>query len=223
MKSSLWIVFGGVLTLAVAAGCSGGKGGGTPPPPEPGCNNTMPGGFPLTPTGLEVGNTIPDLTLHDITGNSVCTRGAAGKVLWINQGAGWCPPCRAEVNSIETIYEKYKDQGFEVVMAMIDGYSLNSQPNQTFLNQWNSFYKIQFLTVPDHTAQTYLNYARTDDPNYPGDPATQGIVIPLNVVVDRDQRVAYNLIGGIASEVEMDHLVSALVGSSAHLTYSSTP
>src|SRR5205823_6613814 len=110
--------------------------------------------------------------------------------LLINQGAGWCPPCRGEVNGIEAVYEKYKAQGFEVVMAMIDGYAAPSPVNQTFLDQWNSFYKIQFLVVPDAQAKVYVNYVDPNDPSYPGPPQTAGLVIPLNLVIDRDQRVA---------------------------------
>ncbi len=43
-----------------------------------------------------------------------------GKVVLLNFWATWCPPCREEVPSMVKLYDKYKDQGFEIVAVSVD-------------------------------------------------------------------------------------------------------
>jgi thiol-disulfide isomerase/thioredoxin len=43
-----------------------------------------------------------------------------GKVLLVDFWATWCPPCRAEVGPLVTVYNKYKDKGFEIVGISFD-------------------------------------------------------------------------------------------------------
>ncbi|MDX8387080.1 MAG: TlpA disulfide reductase family protein [Ghiorsea sp.] len=43
-----------------------------------------------------------------------------GKVVLLNFWATWCPPCRQEVPSMVELYDKYKDQGFEIVAVSVD-------------------------------------------------------------------------------------------------------
>ncbi|MDR1307368.1 MAG: TlpA family protein disulfide reductase [Treponema sp.] len=38
-----------------------------------------------------------------------------GKVVLLNFWATWCPPCRAEMPSMETVYKRFKDQGLEIL------------------------------------------------------------------------------------------------------------
>ena len=42
-----------------------------------------------------------------------------GKVVLVNFWATWCPPCRKEMPDLDTLYNKFKDQGF-VVLAISD-------------------------------------------------------------------------------------------------------
>ena len=43
-----------------------------------------------------------------------------GKVVLLNFWATWCPPCRKEVPSMVQLYDKFKDQGFEIVAVSVD-------------------------------------------------------------------------------------------------------
>lgn len=49
----------------------------------------------------------PYLTLSDLKGNLVSMD--TSKLVFINVWATWCGPCNAEMPSIETLYERYKD------------------------------------------------------------------------------------------------------------------
>ncbi|MCL2763325.1 MAG: TlpA family protein disulfide reductase [Treponema sp.] len=38
-----------------------------------------------------------------------------GKVVFLNFWATWCPPCRAEMPSMEVLYQRFKNQGLEIL------------------------------------------------------------------------------------------------------------
>ncbi len=54
----------------------------------------------------------PDFELKMPTGESVKLSDLRGQAVLVNLWATWCPPCRAEMQSIEKMYQEYKDQGF---------------------------------------------------------------------------------------------------------------
>lgn len=59
-----------------------------------------------------VGALAPDFTLTDMNGKSLSLSQFRGKVVLVNFWATWCPPCRAEMPSIERLYrrlEKHKN------------------------------------------------------------------------------------------------------------------
>lgn len=58
-----------------------------------------------------VGSPAPDFVVRDLDGNSVRLSDLRGKTVFINFWATWCPPCRAEMAEIQSVYEEYKDQG----------------------------------------------------------------------------------------------------------------
>jgi peroxiredoxin len=57
----------------------------------------------------------PDFTLTDLTGVPVRLSELRGQVVLINVWATWCPPCRAEMPTIQAAYEQYRAQGFTVL------------------------------------------------------------------------------------------------------------
>ncbi|MCC6287279.1 MAG: TlpA family protein disulfide reductase [Chitinophagaceae bacterium] len=64
--------------------------------------------------------TIPSLSLKDINGNSLNLTDFKGKKVFVNMWATWCPPCRAEMPSIQQLYEKTKDKNVQFVMIALD-------------------------------------------------------------------------------------------------------
>ncbi len=62
----------------------------------------------------------PDFTLKDLNGKNVSLSDYAGKLVFVNFWATWCPPCRAEIPGFIRMYDKYKDQGLEIIGISTD-------------------------------------------------------------------------------------------------------
>lgn len=57
----------------------------------------------------------PDFMLSSLDGSPVRLSDLKGQVVLVNIWATWCPPCRAEMPTIQTVYEQYHDKGFTVL------------------------------------------------------------------------------------------------------------
>jgi len=64
---------------------------------------------------IEVDQPAPELTLFDLDGKQVSLSDFKGQVVLLNNWATWCPPCREEMPEFKAYYEKYKEEGFQVV------------------------------------------------------------------------------------------------------------
>jgi peroxiredoxin len=60
-----------------------------------------------------------DFTLTDLQGHAWTLKDLSGKVVLVNFWATWCPPCQKEIPDLETLYERFKDQGL-LILAISD-------------------------------------------------------------------------------------------------------
>lgn len=70
--------------------------------------------------GLVVGKPFPDLVLTTTDGGTIATRQLVGKVVLIDYWATWCSPCVRELPNVQKTYQRFHDQGFEVVGISLD-------------------------------------------------------------------------------------------------------
>jgi peroxiredoxin len=66
------------------------------------------------------GPTAPDFTLPDLEGRMISLSSFKGKVVIVNIWATWCPPCVAEIPSLNKLYKMFKDEGLELLAVSVD-------------------------------------------------------------------------------------------------------
>jgi thiol-disulfide isomerase/thioredoxin len=64
--------------------------------------------------------TVPAFSLTSLDGKTITNESLKGKVVILDFWATWCPPCRAAIPHLVTLYEKFKDQGLNVVGVSLD-------------------------------------------------------------------------------------------------------
>ena len=83
----------------------------------------------------------PDFELTTTTGETIRLSDLRGQAVLVNLWATWCPPCRAEMKSIEKVYNEYKDQGF-VVLAVNMTYQDDASAILPFITEQGLTYPI---------------------------------------------------------------------------------
>lgn len=119
----------------------------------------------------------PELKLTDLEGKPVALTDYSGKVVLVNMWATWCPPCKAEMPTLEAFYEKYKSKGFEII-GLNDGDTLDLVA---------PFVKEYGLTFP-----VWL------DEQYQSEKAFNTMNLPSSFVIDRTGTVRLMWIGAIS-------------------------
>jgi thiol-disulfide isomerase/thioredoxin len=66
------------------------------------------------------GPTPLDVKFTSVDGKSIDLSKMRGKVVLVDFWATWCPPCREEVPDVVAAYQKFHDQGFEILGISLD-------------------------------------------------------------------------------------------------------
>ncbi len=95
-----------------------------------------------------VGNEAPEISLEDPNGEIKPLSSFRGKYVLVDFWASWCGPCRRENPNVVKLYEKYKNDGFEVYGVSLDSSKDRwlkaiaddrlSWTHVSDLNKWNS-------------------------------------------------------------------------------------
>lgn len=111
------------------------------------------------------------IKFEDKSGKVVDLGALKGKVIFINFWATWCPPCLAEMPSINKLYEQYKDDK-DVVFIMVDADS-DLVKSQKYMDARS--YKMPVYSVASNIPETLFKGA-----------------LPTTIVFDKQGRLSYN-------------------------------
>lgn len=128
---------------------------------------------------VQVDYPAPELNLTTLGGEPVALSDYLGNVVLVNLWATWCPPCREEMPTLQTFYEKYKSEGF-VLIAIDQGETL-PQVNPFVLE-----FKLTFPIWLDHSSEAGR--------------AFETMNLPSSYVIDRNGQVRLMWIGGISKK-----------------------
>jgi len=62
----------------------------------------------------------PDFAVPNLAGQAVRLSALRGKVVVVNLWTTWCPPCRAEMPSMERLYQRFHGRDFEMLAVSQD-------------------------------------------------------------------------------------------------------
>ncbi|MFF2146966.1 TlpA family protein disulfide reductase [Kitasatospora sp. NPDC058190] len=127
----------------------------------------------------------PDIAGETLEGNQAKLSDYRGKVVVLNVWGSWCGPCRAEAKSLQTVSEKYKDQGVQFL-------GINTRDTDT--RNAVRFEQEQGVTFP-----SIFDPAGTQLLKFPkGSLNPQSI--PTTLIVDRDGKLAARAVGGTTED-----------------------
>ena len=125
--------------------------------------------------GVQVGQLAPEFSLPLVGGGEVRLSDLRGKVVMINFWATWCPPCKAEMPSMERLYARFKKSGFEMlaVNAEVDGLEILPE----FLQKHGH----TFLVPVDTEGEVQVDY---------------GVFrFPESFIIDKNGRIVEHIVG----------------------------
>jgi thiol-disulfide isomerase/thioredoxin len=117
----------------------------------------------------------PDFTASRPEGGQVRLSGLRGKAVFLNFWATWCPPCRAEIPSMEALYQRFRGKDLEFLAVDIQE---NPQDVSAFLRE----YGVSFPAALDSTGRISAGYG------------IRGI--PTTFIIDREGNIIASAVGG---------------------------
>ncbi len=116
-----------------------------------------------------------DFILPALTGNDVKLSDYKGKVVFLNIWATWCPPCRDEMPSMESLYRRLKGRNFELLAVSID------RDGEKVVRPFAAKYGLTFPVLLDPEGKTYRLYGLTG--------------VPESFIIDKSGVVIHKVIG----------------------------
>jgi thiol-disulfide isomerase/thioredoxin len=115
-----------------------------------------------------------DFTLKNLAGEDISLSSYRGKVIFLNFWATWCGPCRAEMPSMQKMYEALKGEDFEII-------AVNLQENEDVVKQFIEESGYTYPILLDTTGRIGGTYGARS--------------IPTTYIIDKNGFVLGGLIG----------------------------
>jgi len=146
---------------------------------------------PSSPSSIpaEVNYAAPELSLQNVNGNTESLIDYRDKVVLVNNWATWCPPCKAEIPTLEAYYKAHSAEGFVII-----GIEAGESQNEV----------LQFVTGADITYPIWFDLKNASLQ------AFRSSGLPNSFVIDRSGTVRLAWVGEINREV-LEKYVTPLI------------
>ncbi|UCD79215.1 MAG: TlpA family protein disulfide reductase [Desulfobacterales bacterium] len=98
-----------------------------------------------------------EIRLPDVNGMSVDLADYRGKIVFLNFWATWCPPCVAEMPSMEKLHQKFRNKDFAMV-------SISLQDNPAQVKDFFNKNKLTFTALLDSTGEIGAGFGLREIP-----------------------------------------------------------
>ncbi len=122
----------------------------------------------------------PDFSVTDLEGNAISLKDLKGKVVLLNLWATWCPPCRAEMPSLEKLHQTLKGSNFTILAV-----GTPTPPRETRGKI------INFIKDNNYTFPVIVDESHTVSNMYGSGS------IPTSWIVDAEGKVVARFVGGM--------------------------
>lgn len=131
-----------------------------------------------------------DFSLPDMKGDSIRLSSLKGKVFLLDFWASWCVPCRYSNKGLVKLYNKYKQNGFEILSVSLDNN------------------KREWMKAVSKDKITWLQMIDPDGPDAKSAAKWQVDAIPASFLIDKNgDVVAIN-----AEKKELENKIRQLLG-----------
>ena len=130
------------------------------------------------PQAVQIGQPAPRYATTTLAGDTASIAGLAGKVVLLNIWATWCHPCRDEIPYLETLYEKHRGAGFEIVGVSIDARGQDAE-------------------IRDFVREFQMTYPIWRDPDERIQSTFLALGVPASYLIDRQGVLRWRRIGVI--------------------------
>jgi len=120
---------------------------------------------------IKIAQDLSTIKFKDAKGNVVSLADLRGKVVFVNFWATWCPPCLAEMPSVNKLYQQFEKDA-EVVFIMVDADS-NFTKAQAYMDRKK--YKLPIYAVASTIPEIMFRGS-----------------LPTTIVFDKKGRISYN-------------------------------
>ncbi len=121
-----------------------------------------------------IGKPAPDFILKSVNGKETSLASFRGRIILLNFWATWCPPCKAEMPSMNKLYNLFKGRGLVVIAVSTDN---SVKKVEKFLHK----NPVDFVVLSDPAIKTSRKY--------------KVFSLPTSFLIDKDGMIVKKFFG----------------------------
>ena len=138
------------------------------------------------PDPLDVGELAPEFTLPNILEQEISLADAKGKVTLVMFWASWCHPCMKKMPDVQTSFEQYNEDGFQVI-------AVNFGESESKVREIIKRFNITFPVVMDRRGNVAADY--------------RVLGLPLSFFVDQNGIIGERVFGRTMTQEDIHETV----------------